>query len=220
MGELYFTISYEFEDYVKSEVEFDDPNDFVSEVRFDIYAENEAKDTRSLAGKGQFSLILFGLALDAEFPLTDVMDATESILNMSEVLFEWDEEQDLWSKIDEFFEHPPMNFSVCFLERLEVLPEYRGQGLSKNVISTLAQTYYDSCGLWVLKAFPLQHDHSTMERPEDPVWIEKMNYSNMESDVEKAQYKLFHFYQQMGFTNPFDMEYFIAKPEHLLFRKN
>lgn len=34
----------------------------------------------------------------------------------------------------------------------------------------------------------------------------------MELDFEKAQYQLFNYYKKKGFQNPFDMEYFIARP--------
>lgn len=34
----------------------------------------------------------------------------------------------------------------------------------------------------------------------------------MEFDFEKAQNQLFNYYKEKGFQNPFDMEYFIARP--------
>jgi len=214
-----YNISYHFgtDCFANSEL-FEDPTEFVREVRFTVNRIDDAGRVLEEVGKGKFSHILFSLAMDADFPVEWVMDATQSILNMSEVLFILDEDSGFFDKIDEYFEgDPPMNMNVCFLERLELLPIHRGKGLTRMILNELARSYYDCCGLWVLKAYPLQHNEAASDNQEVAIWREQMGYADMEADFEKAQYKLFHLYQQMGMVNPFDMSYFIAKPEKLAF---
>jgi hypothetical protein len=82
----------------------------------------------------------------------------------------------------------------------------------------LIERFYSSCGLWVLKAYPMQHDISIKREIEEKMsdWNKKMEYQKMELDFEKAQYQLFNYYKKMGFQNPFDMEYFIARPFDLI----
>jgi hypothetical protein len=46
-----------------------------------------------------------------------------------------------------------------------------------------------------------------------------MNYNSFEKDFEKSQYKLFYYFQQLGFQNPFDMGYFIAQHFQVLDKK-
>lgn len=188
---------------------------FVNEIYFEVYLTNESGHLIEQVGKGKISQILFSLAMDSGFPLEDVMDATHSINQISGVLFEWDEEKDFWDKIDAYFElEPPINYDICFLETLEVIEKYRGKGLGEKIINNLIERFYSSCGLWVLKAFPLQHDISIKCENESALinWNKKMAYQNMESDFEKSQYQLFNYYIKIGFKNPFDMEYFIARP--------
>jgi hypothetical protein len=46
-----------------------------------------------------------------------------------------------------------------------------------------------------------------------------MDYDDLDKDFEKSQYKLFNYFQQMGFQNPFDRDYFIAEPYKFLSRE-
>ena len=219
MEELNFIIKYSFSSFLNECSVGEDPMDFVNEIDFEVYLTNESGHLIEQIGKGKISQILFSLAMDSGFPLIDVMDATHSIYQMSGVLFEWDEEKDFWDKIDAYFEfEPPMSYDICFLETLEVIEKYRGKGLGEKIINNLIERFYSSCGLWVLKAFSLQHDNSIKSENEVAQinWNKKMAYQNMESDFEKSQYQLFNYYIKRGFKNPFDMEYFIARPHDII----
>lgn len=219
MEELDFIIKYSFSSFLKDYPVGDDPTEFVNEIDFAVYLTNESGHLEEQVGKGKISQILFSLAMDCGFPLYDVMDATHSICQMSGVLFEWDEEKDFWDKIDTYFEYQPLeNFDIFFLETFEVIAKYRGKGLGEKILNNLIERFYSSCGLWVLKAFPMQHDISIKSDKEENQndWNKKMEYSLMESDFEKAQYQLFNYYKKRGFQNPFDMEYFIGKPYDII----
>lgn len=209
--ETFYTVDFEFYDILGAELG-EDPNDFVTVVHFNIKTEQkEPGGVVELVGKGKLSLIHFGLAMDTEFPLHDVMDASSSILSMSEQLFSWEEDAHPFDKLDEHFEDEPIfNQDVCFVERLEVLPAHRGRGVGKSALVSIARKFYNSCGLIVLKAYPLQHEARLPG--EMDAWTKSMRHDELEQDLELAQYQLFNWYQKMGLSNPFDMEYFIARP--------
>lgn len=221
MEELDFIIKYSFSDFLKDCPVGEDPTEFVNEIDFEVYLTDETGHLQEQVGKGKISQILFSLAMDCGFPLNDVMDATHSINQMSGVLFEWDEDKDFWDKIDSYFDFNPLeNYDVLFLETIEVIAKYRGKGLGTKIINNLIERFYSSCGLWVLKAFPMQHDIGiTSEKEENwSDWNRKMEYPQMEIDFEKAQYLLFNYYKKRGFQNPFNMEYFIARPFDIINR--
>lgn len=219
MEELDFIIKYSFSNFIKDCPIGEDPTEFVNEIDFEVYLIDETGYLQEQVGKGKISQILFSLAMDCGFPLNDVMDATHSICQMSGVLFEWDKDKNFWDKIDTYFEYQPLeNYDVFFLETLEVIAKYRGIGLGEKIINNLIERFYSSCGLWVLKAFPMQHDIAIKREKEEnwSDWNRKMEYPKMELDFEKSQYQLFNYYKKRGFQNPFDMEYFIAQPFDLL----
>lgn len=219
MEEQNFTIKYSFSDLLRKEPLGDDPNDFVNKIEFEVYVTDIYRKLSEIIAKGEISQILFGLAMDYNYPLFDVMDASESILDMSGVLFEFEEDKNFWDKIDAYFvDTTPINYTICYLEYLEIVPTYRGKGIGKRIIKSMMERFYDSCGLWVVKGFPIQHSGVIQKTAFEDLdeWDQKMDYDSFEKDFEKSQYKLFHYFQQLGFQNPFDMEYFIVQPFQIL----
>lgn len=219
MEESYFTIKYIFNDILREEPLGEDPNDFVNKIEFEVYLTDIHGKLSEVIAKGQISQILFGLAIDHGYPIFEVMDASESILDMSGVLFEFGEDKHFWDKIEDYFvDEIPTNYTICYLEYLEILPNYRGKRIGKKIIKSMMERFYDSCGLWVVKGFPIQHSgviqRTAFENLDE--WDQKMDYNSFEKDFEKSQYKLFHYFQQLGFQNPFDMNYFIAQPFQVL----
>lgn len=218
MEEQEFTIKYSFSDTLREEPLGEDPIDYVNAIDFEVYANAKYGTLSETIAKGSISQILFGLAMDNDYPLIDVMDASHSILEMSEMLFEFDEDKDFWDKIDMYFDaNIPLNYDICYLEYFEILPNYRGKGIGKKIIRNIIERWYSSCGLWVVKGFPIQHSTFIKKTAFEDLdeWNQKMDYRNFEEDFEKSQYKLFHYFQQLGFQNPFDMQYFIIQPSQI-----
>jgi len=212
MDDKYFDIEFNFKDILSLSNSPEEPEDFVNEIYFDVFEMTDDEE-KILVAKGKFSLILFSLAMDHGYSFHDLIDATQSISEMAEVIFDLEDEYE-WEKLERYFEDKPIfNYNICFIEKIEVLPLYRGKGLSQHIVRNIVRRFYSCCGLWVLKAYPLQHDNSNRDPDDD--WYVSMNYGNMEEDFEKSQYKLFNHYQKMGFRNPFDAQYFIALPEQL-----
>lgn len=217
-----FTIKYTFSDILREDPLGDDPNDFVNNIEFEVYITDIYGKLSELIAKGEISQILFGLAMDHGYPLFDVMDASQSILDMSSALFEFAEDKDFWDKIEDYFtDTMPTNYTICYLEYLEIVPNYRGKGIGRKIIKNIMERFYDSCGLWVAKGFPIQHNDLIQKKAFEDLdeWDQKMDYDNFEKDFEKSQYKLFYYLQQLGFKNPFDMEYFIAEPFQIINKK-
>ena len=209
-----YSVTFDFHDVLGAELG-EDPNDFVSEHEFKIHTDlEEPGEKAELVGKGKLSLIQFGLAMDAEFPLHDVMDASSTILAMSEKLFNWEEDKNPFAKLDELFQDDPtFNCDICFVEHLQILPPFRGQGIGRATLISIARKFHNSCGLLVLKAFPLQHEARLPGEADE--WTKAMRYDELEQDLEQSQFQLSSWYQKMGFTNPLHPEYFIARPYQL-----
>ena len=219
MEELDFIIKYSFSNYLNNDSFVDDPTDFVNEIDFEVFLIDESGLQEQVA-KGKMSHILFSLAMDLKFPLFEVMDVTSAISEISSVLFEWDIDKDYWDKLHFYSEDYPLeNFNICLLESLEIIAKYRGKRLGKKIINSLIKRFYSSCGLWVLKAYPIQFDLNTIRKNEIE-WNTKMDYLSLEEDFEKAQYQIFDYYAKMGFENPFEMEYFIIKPFDFITKNN
>lgn len=206
-----YRVDYTFSSFLNNDLMGEDSTDFVNEITLSIYRVNEGREINQLIGRGSVSLLLLNRAIDLGFPLFEVFDASDSIMEMAEVVFDMNQEGDFWSKLDEFFDYNlPTSYDTCFIEGIELLPDFRGKGIGKWVLKNIMERFYGSCGLVVVRAFPLQHAGG-FESSLD--WKKQMKYELLEADMEQAQYKLFHYYQQLGFSNPFEKEYFIVRPE-------
>jgi len=148
MEEQNFTIKYSFNDILGNESLGDDRNDFVNEIDFEVHLTDIHGKLSEVIAKGKISQILFSLAIDHGYPLYDVMDASESILDMSGVLFELEVGKNLWEKIDAYFKDCiPLNYNICYLEYFEILPNYRGKGIGKTLILELIKLAKErNCG--------------------------------------------------------------------------
>ena len=208
-------ITYSFTTFPQANPLGEEPSDYVTEVLLDIRQLNSYGNPVDKIGQGVLNLLHFSLAMDKGYPLFDVMDATGPIMEMAEKLFEVSEGIDCWDKIEEYYDYePPLQYDVCFLERLEILPAYRKKGIGKLVIKNIIEKFYASCGLVVVKAYPLQHeDDNFLVNPE---WQTNMKYQQMETDYEKARYQLYNYYQKLGFVNPFAEDYFMIRPHDFI----
>ncbi|WMJ73989.1 hypothetical protein RCC89_12560 [Cytophagaceae bacterium ABcell3] len=213
MGEPAFKIKYTFSNFLTDSA-VQEPSHFVNEYKIKIWLLDSSDQKVELVGKGRFSVLLFSLAEENGCPLFDIMDVNDHVLEMSAYLFSHEEESDYWEKIDNYYSEEPLieNLNIGFLERLELLPEYRGLGVGERVIQDIASRFYNSCGLIVAKAVPLQQSEYLLQTK----WGKKLRLNNLSNDEETASYKLYNFFQKLGFDNPFHEKYFIAKPEHIV----
>jgi GNAT superfamily N-acetyltransferase len=208
-------ITYSFTSFPQTISLAEEPEDYVTEIYLEIRLLNSHGNPADKIGQGQLSLLHFSLAMDKGYPLDYVMDASASILEMAEQLFDISEGIDCWDKIEAYYDYePPLQYDVCFLERLEILPAYRKKGIGKLVIGNIIEKFYASCGLVVAKAYPLQYESDNFLG--NPEWQASMEYPQMEADFEKARYQLFDYYQKLGFVNPFVEDYFMIRPQDFM----
>ena len=113
-----------------------------------------------------------------------------------DVSFELDERDESLIEFIDFFESLENKYSkAIILERIEVLPKYQKNNITKKTIDAIIKLFFSENILIVLKVFPLQHEIKNNE-----TWID-MNYPN---EIEEIEYKkdfdnLKKFYKSLGF---------------------
>jgi GNAT superfamily N-acetyltransferase len=185
-------------------------NRFINEYKIDIWGYNESSDgieNSQLIGKGEVSLFLVGLAQEERFSLYQLFDSSQNGLDLGNLLFDWETEN-----IKEYFEDLMFaNYNILYINRVELLPKFRGIGFGKKIIKDILFRFYDSSGLIVLKAFPLQLEGSNV-LGRDEEWVKKMKYTDLVQDEKVAKKQLYKFYKSLGFTQYLKTEYFYMDP--------
>lgn len=204
--EYYLKIEYNLVSHVPEY----DPDRYVNRYHLKVSASTleSEDDNYEEIGQGLVTLILEGLAINHQYDLFDVFDCSQSTLELGERIYDFEQRQ-IKEELQQHFDYEIIDPNVLFLERLELIKNFRGLGLGKRVIKDITERFSGCAGLIALKAYPLQFEG--VDRLNNN-WVEKIELDDLEKDEEKAKYKLFNYYQNLGFQSPFNDGYFFINP--------
>lgn len=171
----------------------DEPAQFVTKIDGDVILLNEY-DEDVIVGKVKYFFINTMASDFAPDYLLDLVSNTDPFIG--EIYrpnsFEFKK------KIENLSEFGIYNSNLLILDRLEILPEFRGNDYSRRIIDDGIKTFGSNAGLMVLKAFPLQLEYHDENKLQDD-WDKKMNIDTFEKDEKKAFTKLINHYRKLGF---------------------
>jgi GNAT superfamily N-acetyltransferase len=185
---------------------------FINEYNIDIGGYGESSDdieNSQLIGKGKVSLFFFVLAQNEGFSLYKLFDSSQNGLDLGNLLFDWETEDIEEDFKDLIFETG--NCNILYVDRVELLPQFRSLGFGKKIMKDILFRFYNSCGLITLKAFPLQLEGSNV-LGNDEEWTQKMKYKDLVQDEKVAKKQLYKFYKSLGFMQYLKTEYFYMNP--------
>ena len=105
--------------------------------------------------------------------------------------------------------HGLLSENILILDRLLILPAYRGHGLGLAALKLMMQRFSIGAGIIVLKAFPLQFEHRTADDP-------SLGLKAFKGSQAMAQRKLVSLYEQVGFTRLGRSPYMLRPGEQAL----
>src|SRR5205085_12479330 len=84
---------------------------------------------------------------------------------------------------------------LLILDRLEILPEYRGRRLGLACLYRCIQQFWHGAGLVVLKPFPLQFENNGHKSE----WRESLELGKFGKYLKSSRSKLEKYYATLGF---------------------
>lgn len=102
--------------------------------------------------------------------------------------------------------------NLLILDRLEILPAYRGRGVGLWCVERCVQQQARGCALVALKYFPLQFEHAGLWPRE---WQEKMRLEGYGRDRRASRAKLREYYARLGFRRVPGTEMMVLNPAWL-----
>ena len=192
MEELSIIFKYDFESYPGPK-----ENDYVRSINVKALKTNlESTDFEEI-GRARFYLVYIAQARNAQEDLAEVFDEHEYTFRHAQEFYDF-EGDDFREEIQKFYNYEFVAPNVCILERLEILPKYRGLQIGKSLTADILFHFEDSCSLIILQPYPLQFEVKTREKDE---WRENLKLNAFEQDENKAFDKLTKYYQSWGFDN-------------------
>jgi len=184
------------------------PEKYLNHYALEIWQGDEEGRPTILAGKGDLYNIRIEAALNGDEEILDLFDYQASLLDLGNAIFDFKEEK-LKKDVMNFCSHKIYIPNIFFINRLELLPQFRGHGLGKKVVRDICHRFACTSELFVSKAFPLQFESKVIQCPES--WDEQMEFQRLEQDEEKATYKLYSYYQSLDFSNILKNDFFFLR---------
>ena len=89
--------------------------------------------------------------------------------------------------------------NILVINKVEILPSYRGMGIGLATIWNLIRRDSAGCGIVALKAFPFQFRARRLSYLEESDWDKKMGYDPYSQTMEFAHEKLLFHLMRLGF---------------------
>jgi GNAT superfamily N-acetyltransferase len=163
---------------------------------------------RELIGKAEVSLVLLNLMMNQKIPYYQVFDNSQVLSELGETIMDFDENAFREPLSDEIMSG---SRNLLVINRLELLPEWRKKNIGKKIIKDIIWRFSGCCDLIILKAFPLQQEYQ-YAHSQKTEWEQKMQLHDLPQDEELSNYKVFSYYQRMGFTKLENTDYFYLNP--------
>ncbi|MDY6895926.1 MAG: GNAT family N-acetyltransferase, partial [Thermotogota bacterium] len=86
---------------------------------------------------------------------------------------------------------------LLIIDKLELLPEYRGKGLGEKIISHIIKRFLGGAGLVAIK--PLSSKFDDPAETDQKEWWCLMNYKEFSRNIDVSKDKLYNYFESLGF---------------------
>jgi GNAT superfamily N-acetyltransferase len=177
----------------------DDPGDYIYPICGRI-TEMDDDESDILVGKFRQYYVDIASAINAGYTdVFDIFDAhSQGTADYYDSLFDPDT-VDFSENLQQLFNYEIFEQSVMIIDRLELLPGYRGQNLGLIIMRRLIQRFSAGAGVVAIKPFPLQYEHSNPAEDKSG-WHAEMQLSSFRETERNSIRKLQNHYRKLGFV--------------------
>lgn len=101
---------------------------------------------------------------------------------------------------------------MLILDRLEILPAYRGQAIGLRVLRWLCLQFSMGCGIIAMKPFPLQFEGGVPAKNKQKDSFQTLRLDTFSSNLSVATKKLRRYYGRLGFVSVPRTPFMVADP--------
>jgi GNAT superfamily N-acetyltransferase len=147
------------------------------------------------AGRVRLFYLNIGAAYDTNVSVFDLFDIRAETEPFYPALIDHETEDfksDLTGILGEYI----CGLNVLIVDRIEILPEFRGKNIGRECLRRCLQHYGHGCGVVALKCFPLQFECAGIG---EAAWRRKMQFGKLSKDRKRSLAKLRKYYGSLGF---------------------
>ncbi|MEJ7804329.1 MAG: hypothetical protein WKG03_00190 [Telluria sp.] len=176
----------------------EEPEDYSYEITGRVLGlDDECR--RILAGRFKLFYMDVNAAMDEHRSIFELFDGRAQTLDYFYGIYETtDSTIQLAPSLVRLLDDEPFLGNVLILDRLEILPKFRGCNLGLLVMRRLIERFRHGAELVAIKPFPLQFECSMPSRDR---WREQLKLSELGSRQDQATAKLRRHYGKLGFKH-------------------
>ena len=176
----------------------DDPGDYIHPTCGRI-AKMDDDESDKLVGKFRLYYVDIAAAINTGIDVFDIFDAhSGSTSEYYDSLFDPDT-MGFSENLQQLFNYEIFEQNVLIIDRLELLPGYRGKNLGLTIMRRLIQRFSAGAGVVAIKPFPLQFEHSIPDENKSS-WHSEMQLSSFRETEGDSLQKLQTHYRKLGFV--------------------
>ena len=195
MTDLLPYIQYKISKSINAEDSYRDLQDWIVQIEAEIFVLSE-DNYETYAGKCNFYFIDIEAGIDLSdydpLSLLDIESATSDFIDLFDGSYYFS------SEVKETLQKEPYLRNLFIVDRVEILQQFRGKGLSELAIEDAIKMHKYSAEVVALKAYPLQMEASYLDGRTDH-HNELMALDKFTCTEEEAIHKLGLFYESLGF---------------------
>jgi len=168
---------------------------YIREIKMEIFSQDEDGNSQKLIGKVEFKIIYIEQAINRGYNLYEIFDSYEYTFRHAQDFFDFETEE-INEAIQKFYNYGLHQPNICLLERIEILPEYRGYKIGAKATKDIIFHFGSGCGLFVIQAYPLQFESKNEEQDD---WQKQLELDKFSSQDKSAFNQLKNYYKSFGF---------------------
>lgn len=202
----YFGLEYQQKLYVES----DEPDQYLRQIDGLVYELDEADGKTHI---GEFRIFL----IDVESAVTD----GEHVFSIFDSRQETVDYYSLLGSSTLEFKDCVLNAlpggerwspNMLILDRLTLLPAYRGKGIGLRVLRNLFKQFRMGCGIVVMRPYPLQFEGGAVQKKIKSNEFQRLRLDLYDKNFHRALKRLRTHYALLGFKKVAGMPYMVADP--------
>lgn len=174
-----------------------DPSDFIYETLGQVVTRGDNVH-RTLLGKFRLYYVDVESAFNDGMSVHDVFDTYAHTYEFHEMLFDAGS-LELRERVLRLLEYEVQALNILILDRLEILPSFRGNQLGLAVMRGMIQRFSAGTGIVAIKPFPLQFEHEPTDQRERD-WRAALGLADLPRAQRPATAKLCRYYEKLGFV--------------------
>jgi GNAT superfamily N-acetyltransferase len=186
-------LSWSSESYISDCI---NPDRFVYEMSGNLFGIDDT-ERRKLVGKFRVYYVDVMRAIDAGEPIIYVLDAhSPNVAEYFGPIF-GSATPDFSHHLLETLDYDILGGNLLILDRLEILPQYRGKGIGLRALRHMIEHFSPGAAVVAMKPFPLQFEIASSDT--EKRWRAMLELDQLPMDKDVATEKLRRHYSKLGF---------------------